>query len=155
MSCIQSTLAKAGNVGQYLVGGLGPDKRFGIFVGDVQIAVDGSLQFGAAPMHAAAQLLFGEQTEPALHQVQPGGAGGCEVHMEAGPLGQPVADQRRLVGGVVVRDQVDVEVGRLAGTSASMVSRNLRNSTARCRWWQRPITLPVLVSKAANSEVVP
>ena len=111
VSCIQSTLAKAGDVGQYLVGGLGPDKRFGIFVGDVQIAVDGSLQFGAALMHATAQLLFGEQTEPALHQVQPGGAGGCEVHMEAGPLGQPVADQRRLVGGVVVRDQVDVEVG--------------------------------------------
>ena len=80
VSCIQSSLAKAGDVGQDLVGGLGPDKRFGVFVGDVQVAVDGSLQFGAALMHAAAQLLFGEQTEPALHQVQPGGAGGCEVH---------------------------------------------------------------------------
>ena len=71
---------------------------------------------GSALMHAAAQLLFGEQTEPsppaaALHQVQPRGAGGCEVHMEAGPLGKPVPDQRRLVGGVVVHDQVDVEVG--------------------------------------------
>ena len=111
VSCIQSSLAKVGDVGQDLVGGLGPDKRFGVFVGDVQVAVDGSLQFGSALMHAAAQLLFGEQTEPALHQVQPRGAGGCEVHMEAGPLGKPVPDQRRLVGGVVVRDQVDVEVG--------------------------------------------
>ena len=110
VSCIQSSLAKVGDVGQDLVGGLGPDKRFGVFVGDVQVAVDGSLQFGSALMHAAAQLLFGEQTEPALHQVQPRGAGGCEVHMEAGPLGKPVPDQRRLVGGVVVRDQVDVGI---------------------------------------------
>ena len=66
VSCIQSSLAKVGDVGQDLVGGLGPDKRFGVFVGDVQVAVDGSLQFGSALMHAAAQLLFGEQTEPAL-----------------------------------------------------------------------------------------
>ena len=78
VSCIQSSLAKVGDVGQDLVGGLGPDKRFGVFIGDVQVAVDGSLKFGSALMHAAAQLLFGEQTEPALHQVQPR-AGGCEV----------------------------------------------------------------------------
>ena len=58
VSCIQSSLAKVGDVGQDLVGGLGPDKRFGVFVGDVQVAV--SLQFGSALMHAAAQLLFGE-----------------------------------------------------------------------------------------------
>ena len=35
VSCIQSSLAKVGDVGQDLVGGLGPDKRFGVFVGDV------------------------------------------------------------------------------------------------------------------------
>ena len=62
-------------------------------------------------MHAPAQLLFGEQTEPALHQVQPGGTGGREMNMEAGPLGEPVPDQRRLVGGVVVGNQVHVQLG--------------------------------------------
>lgn len=41
VSCIQSSLAKAGDVGEYLVGGLGPDKRLGSFVGDVQVVVDG------------------------------------------------------------------------------------------------------------------
>ena len=30
-------------------------------------------------VHAPAQLLFGEQLEPALHQVQPRGAGGREL----------------------------------------------------------------------------
>ena len=62
VSCIQSTLAKAGHAGQDLVSGLGPYEGLGVFVGDVQVAVDGSLQFGAALMHAPAQLLFGEQT---------------------------------------------------------------------------------------------
>ena len=82
-----------------------------------------------------------------FHQVQPGGAGGREVDMEAGPFGEPVPDQRRLVGGVVVRNQVHVQP---AGTSDSMASRNLRNSTARWRRWHWPITLPVLASKAAK-----
>ena len=62
VSCIQSTMAKAGHAGQDLVSGLGPYEGLGVFVGDVQVAVDGSLQFGAALMHAPAQLLFGEQT---------------------------------------------------------------------------------------------
>ena len=48
-----------------------PDKGLGVFVGE-----DGSLQFAAALVHPTAQLLFGEQPKPALHQVQPGGAGG-------------------------------------------------------------------------------
>ena len=41
VSCIQSTLAKAGDVEKDLVGGLGPDKGLGIFIGNVQVAVDG------------------------------------------------------------------------------------------------------------------
>ena len=65
-----------------MVGGLGPDKRFGILVGNVQVAVDGGLQFPAALMHAAAQLFLREQRKPSLHQVQPGRAGGREVQME-------------------------------------------------------------------------
>ena len=78
VSCIRSTLAKAGHAGQDFVSGLGPYEGLGVFVGDIQVAVDGSLQFGAALMHAPAQLLFREQTEPALHQVQPGGLVGVK-----------------------------------------------------------------------------
>ena len=42
-----------------------------------------------------------------------------------------------------------------AGTSDSMASRNLRNSTARWRRWHWPITLPVLASSVAKRDVVP
>jgi hypothetical protein len=37
----------------------------------------------SAAVKAAAQLLFGEQREPALDQVEPRAAGGREVQMEA------------------------------------------------------------------------
>ena len=84
-------------------------------VGDVQVTVDGRLQFAAALVRPTAQLLFGEQSKPAFRQVQPGGAGGREVNLEAGPFGEPVADQRRLVGGIVVRNQVHVEPGGRLG----------------------------------------
>jgi hypothetical protein len=36
-----------------------------------------------------------------------------------------------------------------------MVSRNVRNSRARWRWWNSPIISPLVVFKAANSVVVP
>jgi len=39
-------------------------------------SADGVLQFAGAAVHPAAQLLFGEQSEPALDQVEPGAAGG-------------------------------------------------------------------------------
>ncbi len=38
-------------------------------------------------------------------------------------------------------------------TSQSMVRRNLRNSVLRCRGRQRPITVPVSTSSAANRVV--
>ena len=62
------TLSKRATLAGIRFSGLGPYEGLGVFVGDVQVAVDGSLQFGAALMHAPAQLLFGEQTEPARKQ---------------------------------------------------------------------------------------
>ncbi len=71
VSCIQSALAKADDVGQYLVGGFGPDKWLGVFIGNVQVAVDGRFQFTAALMYSPTQLLLREQRKPPFHQVQP------------------------------------------------------------------------------------
>ena len=34
------------------------------------------------------------------------------MQMEAGLLGQPIPNQHRLVGGIVVHNQVDVQIGR-------------------------------------------
>ena len=53
MSYIQSTLAEACHAGQDLVGGLGPYEGLGVFVGGVQVAVDGSLQFRLYPAELA------------------------------------------------------------------------------------------------------
>lgn len=60
---------------------------------------------------ATAQSTFGEFSEPALDEVQPGRTRRGEVKMPTGPLGvgQPIADLRRLVGAQVVQDHMDLE----------------------------------------------
>ena len=63
-----------------------------------------------AAMDAAPDLALGDEREEALDLIEPGCAGGRQMHMPARPLGQPVADQRGLVGGVVVHDQMHVEI---------------------------------------------
>ena len=46
---------------------------------EFEVVADGILQFAGAAMDAAVQLFFGEACGPALHQVEPRGAGGREV----------------------------------------------------------------------------
>ena len=75
-----------------LVGGGGPDEGFGVVVVGVDellYRVDEFLDRGEA---AAADRLVGDLAEPAFDEVQPGRAGGDEVEVEAGVLGQPGAD---------------------------------------------------------------
>jgi len=62
-----------------LVSGFGTDEGFWMTVVEFEVVADGILQFAGAAMDAAAQLFFGEACEPALHQVEPRGAGGREV----------------------------------------------------------------------------
>ena len=71
-------------------------------------AADGLLEFFGGAMDAAAQLFFGQCGEPSFHQIDPGGRSGREVQVEARPLGQPVTNQLRLMGSVVIQDQVHV-----------------------------------------------
>ena len=51
------------------------------------------------------------QAEQAFDLVDPGGSGRGEVDVEPGVAGQPGVDLGGLVGGVVVADEVDVELG--------------------------------------------
>src|SRR5262245_31024682 len=48
----------------------------------------------------------------ALDEIDPRGPGGREAKMKARPLAQPASDERRLVSGIVVEDQMDVELRR-------------------------------------------
>ena len=62
-------------------------------------------------MSAAAQPLVGEQSEPSFDLVEPGRVGRGEVQVESWVAVEPAGDCRRFVGGVVVTDQVHVQVG--------------------------------------------
>jgi hypothetical protein len=53
---------------------------------------------------------LGNQREPALDLIEPTGIGGSEVQVIAGMTGQPGFDLGMFVGGVIVQDQMDVEV---------------------------------------------
>src|SRR6266511_6309046 len=64
-----------------------------------------------AVVGGSAEFAGGQLAEPAFDEVQPGPAGGSEVQVEAGVGGQPLLDRRGLVGGVVVADQVQVQLG--------------------------------------------
>lgn len=59
----------------------------------------------------ALDLLRGEPSEEALDHVEPGARRACEVQGKTGVAHQPVLNLRRVVGGVVVEDEVDGEVG--------------------------------------------
>src|ERR1700730_5527784 len=64
---------------------------------------------------AAPDLAFGQQSKEALHLIDPGGASRCQMHVPARAPIEPVSDQRRLVGCVIVDDQMHVEVGWYGG----------------------------------------
>jgi hypothetical protein len=95
-----------------VIGGFGPSERFGICVVSFDERGDACPEGGYAATDAAPDLLIGEDREEALHLVEPGRTG--QVHVPAWPFHQPSLDQRRLVRGVIIHDQVNVELGRHA-----------------------------------------
>ena len=92
------------------VGGRGPHKGPGIGVVVVGEAADPLLELGDGREGAAAEGLLRDEVEPDLDLMEPGSVGGGEVDVVAGPVGQPTLDAGVLVGGVVVDDEVEVEV---------------------------------------------
>src|SRR5262245_734458 len=103
-------MTKASYAGEELIGSLGPHEGLRRFVVHGQIVVDRVPEVARAAMDAAPQLLLGEQHEPALNQIDPGGTLRREMQMIAGTLRKPSLNQGRLVGRVVVDNQMDVQV---------------------------------------------
>ena len=101
---------------------------------------------------AAADALVGDLTKPAFDQIQPGTAGGNEVHVEPRMPLQPPLDLGMLVRGVVVHDQVQVQVRRRLFVDQL---QELDPLLMPMRGMQVPITLPSGILKAANKVVVP
>src|SRR5712692_9084460 len=73
-----------------------------------QLAMNGALELPDSVEASPPDGLFRDEAEPALHEVEPGGAGGSEVQLEAGMLGKPGPDRGVFVGAVVVADEVDL-----------------------------------------------
>src|SRR5690606_9229714 len=88
--------------------GLGPAERLGVFIPDSEVAGDCVLELADGIEAAAPDGLAGDEGEPALDEVQPGGAGGRKVDVEPGMGGEPVLDGGMLVRAVVVADQMDL-----------------------------------------------
>src|SRR6266498_856856 len=79
-----------------------------------EVNIDGGDQFIDAGKAAFAHDVVSELAKKALDEVEPGGAGGSEVNVNAGMFFQPSADGGMLVGGVVVDDEMQRELrGRL------------------------------------------
>jgi hypothetical protein len=76
-----------------IVGGFGPHEGLRMMVGGFDIATNGVFEFAGSAMAAPANLLFGQSREPALHQIEPGSAGGREVHVKARMADQSAMNQ--------------------------------------------------------------
>ena len=105
---------------------------------------------GDAAVNAAPDLAIGQQSEEPLDLVEPGTAGRGEVHMPARSPGKPVADQRRLMGGVVIHHDMHGEVGRNGGFDLVQEFAELGGTVARIALADHPAGGDV-----ANSDVVP
>src|SRR6516225_6990313 len=61
---------------------------------------------------AAADPVAGDLGKEALDHIEPGSRGRCEVQMEARMGLEPALNGSGLVGGIIIDDQMQVEVGR-------------------------------------------
>ena len=78
-------------------------------------AVDFAHEVGDGEEGATTDGALGDQSEEALDLVEPGSIGRGEVKVPPRPPCEPRPDLGVLVGGVVVDDEMDVEVGRDIG----------------------------------------
>ena len=76
------------------------------------VLVDLVHQFAHAAERAAPDCVLGDQREPALDLVEPAGISGGVMHVIARTASEPGFYPRMFVGGVVVGDQMNLEILR-------------------------------------------
>ncbi len=126
-----SSFAKSSQGGEYLVSRFGPYKRFALIVRQLDVLKNGLLKLARASVNTSSELLFGQRGEPSLDEIEPGGASRGEVEVIARALGQPAVYKRRLVGPVVVQDDVDIQVGGHRGIDVVEELAELHRAMAR------------------------
>ena len=64
-------MTKSSQTGKDLISRLGPDERFWVIVGNIEVVVDSGFQFSGTAMDATSQLLLCEGGKEALDEVKP------------------------------------------------------------------------------------
>src|SRR5258708_5087977 len=105
VSRVRDSLTKSRHAGKDLVSGFVPDEWLGCLVADRKVLTDRRLERSRAAMRAPFDLLLGERREPPFDEIEPGGAGGREVHVKARMPSEPSPDLCRLVRAVVVQKE--------------------------------------------------
>jgi transposase len=105
-------LFRAGDFFEDFAGGLGPDEGLGVGIVVFEIVHDGAFELGDACEDAAADAVAGDLGEEPLDHVEPGRRGGREVQVKAGMRLEPALYGGGLMGGVIVDDEMEVEIGR-------------------------------------------
>ncbi len=108
--------------------GFRPDEWHRGLVVIVNIRSDSAFQSRDATERAASNPTTRDFGKKALHRVEPGRTGRCEMHAVARMVGKPLFDFRVLMRRVVVHDQVN---GEFFGTERSRCSKNWMNSSCR------------------------
>lgn len=100
-------MTKSGDACEDLIGRLGPHERLGLLVRHHDIVAERRLQGSCTGMRPALDLLLSQGGEPPLPEVEPRGTRRREVQVEAQAFRQPRPNQRRLVGAIVVENEMD------------------------------------------------
>ena len=100
----------------------------------------------------AADGALGNETEPAFYLIEPRRVSRGVVDVIARSGGKPGANFGVLVRGVVINDEMQIEVGRNALIEVPQEGEELLMTVPGLDW---VMTLPFCTSRAANSVVVP
>ncbi len=104
--------ARTANLLDDLLCGGCPYERFWILIMRLDEFFDGPFQIGNALEDAAAQTFPSELAEEAFDDIEPRATGRREMDMKAGVSFQLILHVLVFVRGIVVHDQIDVQVGR-------------------------------------------
>ena len=115
MFCPGNSLTKSREFLEDGVSRSSPREGLWIFVVSADVAVDFFDEIGGGIEGAPTDRALGDEGEEAFDLIEPGGVGGREVKVPARTAGEPSSDLGMLVGGVVVDDEMDVELGRHIG----------------------------------------